>query len=451
MLDAPFIGEARAVCDLALRFQHCAWSDEGFSLVTERWWRSRQERVWLLRPGAAEPLRLLFARSWEDRYDDPGRPLQRQGAAGKTLLWTSEDGASLLFVGAGASPEGDRPFLDRVNLASGRSERLWRSAAPVYETPLALLDRQGALLLTRREGVAEPPNYFARNLADGTVRQLTAFPNPAAALDGARKEIIHYRRADGVELTATLHLPPGYQDGDGPLPLLMWAYPREFKSAAAASQVNDSPYRFARLNIASPLFWLTLGYAVLASPTMPIIGEDQREPNDSYVEQLAASALAAVNEVVRRGVADRRRIAIGGHSYGAFMTANLLAHTDLYCAGIARSGAYNRTLTPFGFQAEERTLWQSPDVYSSMSPFMHADEVSAPVLLIHGVADDNPGTYPLQSERFYAALQGLGKTARLVLLPHESHAYRARESVLHTLWEMTEWLECYVRCAAPLP
>lgn len=445
LLSAPFSGEAAAVCDLALRFQQCAWSEGGFGLVTERWWRSRQERVWVLQPGADDPLRVLFERSWEDRYGDPGRPLQQRNAAGKAVLWTSADGASLLLTGAGASPEGDRPFLDRLTLASGRIERLWQSVAPVYEVPLDLLDRYGGLVLTRRESATEPPNYFARNLENGALRQLTAFPNPAAALVGATKEIVRYPRADGVELTATLHLPPGYQRTDGPLPLLMWAYPREFKSAAAASQVNDSPYRFARPNISSPLFWLALGYAVLASPTMPIIGENDCEPNDSYVLQLQASAQAAVDDVVRRGVADHRRIAVGGHSYGAFMTANLLAHTDVFCAGIARSGAYNRTLTPFGFQSEERTLWQAPDVYSAMSPFMHADKVSAPVLLIHGLADDNPGTFPLQSERFYAALQGLGKTARLVLLPHESHGYRARESVLHTLWEMTEWLEKYVR------
>jgi dipeptidyl aminopeptidase/acylaminoacyl peptidase len=248
-----------------------------------------------------------------------------------------------------------------------------------------------------------------------------------------------------VALTGTLYLPPGYTPEQGPLPLLMWAYPHEFKSADAAGQVTDSPYRFARPGWGSPLFWLTQGFAVLDNPTMPIVGEGEREPNDTYIEQLVASARAAVEEVVRRGVADRERIAVGGHSYGAFMTANLLAHSDLFRAGIARSGAYNRTLTPFGFQAEERTLWEAPEVYARMSPFMHAEKIREPILVIHGEADNNSGTFPMQSERLFNALKGHGATARLVILPLESHGYQARESVMHMLWEITEWLEEHVK------
>jgi dipeptidyl aminopeptidase/acylaminoacyl peptidase len=225
----------------------------------------------------------------------------------------------------------------------------------------------------------------------------------------------------------------------------MWAYPFEYKSADAAGQVRDSPYRFVRPGWGSPLYLLTQGYAVLDNPSMPIVGEGDQEPNDTYVSQLVASAQAAVDEVVRRGVADRDRIAIGGHSYGAFMAANLLAHSDLFRAGIGRSGAYNRTLTPFGFQAEDRSLWQAPSVYTAMSPFMYAHQIKRPLLLIHGEADNNAGTYPLQSERFYEALKGHGATVRLVMLPHESHGYRARESVLHMLWEMTAWLDRYLK------
>ncbi|MHC4431686.1 MAG: alpha/beta hydrolase family protein, partial [Planctomycetota bacterium] len=235
----------------------------------------------------------------------------------------------------------------------------------------------------------------------------------------------------------------------GPLPMLMWAYPREFKSAKAAGQVTGSPYRFVRVSSSSPLLFLAAGFAVLDNPTMPIVGEGDDEPNDKYVEQLVASAKAAVDEVVRRGVAERGRIAIGGHSYGAFMTANLLAHSDLFSAGIARSGAYNRTLTPFGFQAEERTYWQAPEVYFEMSPFMHVDEISEPILLIHGQMDNNSGTHPMQSERFYNAVKGHGGTARLVMLPHESHGYRARESIMHMLWEMTNWLQEHVKGGKP--
>ena len=260
-----------------------------------------------------------------------------------------------------------------------------------------------------------------------------------------QKELIRYEREDGVKMTATLYLPPGHKGEDGPLPMLMWAYPQEFKSADAAGQVADSPYRFVQVGWPSPLLWLAMGYAILDDPTMPIVGEGDEEPNDTYVEQLVASARAAVAEVVRRGVAERGRIAIGGHSYGAFMAANLLAHSDLFAAGIARSGAYNRTLTPFGFQAEERSFWEAPEVYFKMSPFMHADKINKPILLIHGEADNNAGTYPMQSERFYNAIKGHGGTAKLIILPYESHGYRARESVMHMLWEMTNWLETYVR------
>ncbi len=253
-----------------------------------------------------------------------------------------------------------------------------------------------------------------------------------------------------MELTATLYLPSGYDPAkDGRLPMLVWAYPEEFKSADAAGQVTDSPHRFVRVTYWSPMLWLARGYAVLDDPSMPIVGEGDEEPNDTFIGQLVASAQAAIDEVVRRGVTDPERIGVGGHSYGAFMTANLLAHSDLFRAGIARSGAYNRTLTPFGFQSEERTLWEAPEIYFAMSPFMHAEKIDEPILLIHGEADNNSGTFPLQSERFYGALAGQGATVRLVMLPDESHGYRARESILHMLWEMSEWLDRYVEDAGP--
>jgi dipeptidyl aminopeptidase/acylaminoacyl peptidase len=286
--------------------------------------------------------------------------------------------------------------------------------------------------------------------ATGALRAVTEFPQPTPQLRGVHKEQIRCRRRDGVELSATLYLPPGYDaKRDGRLPLLVWAYPHEWKSREAAGQVADSPYRFDRIGWWSPLVWLSQGYAVLDDPSMPIVGEGKVEPNDTYLQQLGASAEAAVREVVRRGVADPQRIAIGGHSYGAFMTANLLAHTDLFRAGVARSRAYNRTLTPFGFQSEDRTLWQAPQVYAAMSPFLHAEQIDEPLLIVQGAADDNPGTYPLQSERLYDAIKGLGGTARLVVLPAESHGYLARESVLHVVWETAEWLERYVKSAPP--
>ena len=302
------------------------------------------------------------------------------------------------------------------------------------------------------ETPTEPANFYLRTPA-GAANEvaLTRFAHPTPQLRDVQKELIRYKRKDGVDLTGTLYLPPGYDARrDGALPLLMWAYPAEFKSAAAASQVTDSPYRFNAISYWGPLPFLAMGYAVLDDPTMPIVGEGDVEPNDTYVAQLQANAEAAVDEVVRRGVADRHRIAVGGHSYGAFMTANLLAHTRLYRAGIARSGAYNRTLTPFGFQAEERNFWQAGNTYAAMSPFNHAEKIKDALLLIHGEEDNNSGTFPIQSERMFAAVKGLGGNARLVMLPKESHGYRARESILTMLAESNDWLDTYVKNAKPV-
>src|SRR5690606_30824080 len=338
-----------------------------------------------------------------DRYADPGTPVTWLDERGFARLLTTDGGETIYRIGDGASPDGDRPFLDRQDLADGRTERLFHSQAPWYEVPFAVLDAGATRILTTRESPTEPANVLLRDLADAAEPvALTDFPHPTPALRDVVKEQIRYTRADGVELTADLYLPAGHDVArDGPLPMLMWAYPREFKSAAAASQVRGSPYRFNRISYWGPLAYLAQGYAVLDGPSMPIVGEGDAEPNDSYVRQLVASAQAAVDEVVRRGVADRNRIAIGGHSYGAFMTANLLAHSDLFRAGIARSGAYNRSLTPFGFQAEERNYWQASDTYHAMSPFNHAHRIDEPVLIIHGEEDNNSGTFPMQSERLF--------------------------------------------------
>ena len=450
-LAAPFDGPPRSLMVLGQRFGGIAWGNDDLAFVTSWWWKTRNLKVWRLQPGdrAAAP-QLVQDRSFQDRYADPGQPVMHPGPYHNPVILTADAGRTIFLQGAGASPEGDRPFLDRHDLTTGETTRLFRSEAPFYESPVEFIDPARSLLLTRRESQTEPPNYFLRDLQSGQLRQITTFPDPAPQLAGISKEMITYQRADGVDLTATLYLPAGYdKDRDGPLPTLMWAYPTEFKSRQDAGQVTDSPYRFTRVFWASPMLFLTLGYAVLDDPTMPIIGEGDVEPNDTFIEQLVASAQAAVDEVVRRGVTDRDRIAIGGHSYGAFMTANLLAHSDLFRAGLPRSGAYNRTLTPFGFQSEERSLWEAPEVYFTMSPFMHADKIDEPILLVHGEADNNSGTFPMQSERMYGALKGHAATARLVMLPHESHGYRARESVMHLLWETSEWLDRYVKNAPP--
>jgi dipeptidyl aminopeptidase/acylaminoacyl peptidase len=445
-LAAPFTGDASPVADLELRARSLVFGRADLAIVSEGWQRTHRARTWIVdpsHPGSAP--RLLSERSSEDRYRDPGRFLTRPAEG--TLL-TSKDGRFAYLAGNGASEEGDRPFLDRIELATGKTLRLWRSEAPYFEEAVALLDPDRGLVLTRRESVNDPPNYFLRDLRQrgpGALVQLTRFKDPAPAFAGVTQQLITYTRADSVQLSATLFLPAGYDKGKGPLPFFFWAYPREFLDADAASQVVGSPYRFTRPSGASHLFLLLEGYGVLDGPTMPIIGRNGREPNDSYVEQLVMSAQAAVDKVVSMGVADPRRIGVGGHSYGAFMTANLLAHSDLFRAGIARSGAYNRTLTPFGFQNEERSYWEAEAVYAHMSPFNYADRIKEPLLLIHGMADDNSGTFPIQSERMYAALVGHGAPVRLVLLPAEAHGYRARESIGHTVYEMVSWLDRYVK------
>ncbi|MGV8940394.1 MAG: prolyl oligopeptidase family serine peptidase [Lysobacter sp.] len=445
---APFRAAPVELARLGSRYAGITWGRGDLALLSEYWRKTRAYKEWWITPDQpATPAQLMSERLSEDRYADPGAVVTAADAAGNQRIVTTPDGGSVFLVGEGASPEGDRPFLDRYSLADKRATRLFHSQAPYYEVPVALLDPAGGRILTARESETEPTNIYLRELAGAAApRALTRFPHPTPQLKDVQKEKIRYARKDGVELTGTLYLPPGHDpERDGRLPLLMWAYPREFKSAEAASQVTGSPHRFNAISYWGPLAFLARGFAVLDAPSMPIVGEADAEPNDTYLEQLVAGAEAAVDEVVRRGVADRDRIAIGGHSYGAFMTANLLAHTRLFKAGIARSGAYNRSLTPFGFQAEERNYWQAQDTYQTMSPFNHADRIKDALLIIHGEQDNNSGTFPVQSERLFAAIKGLGGNARLVMLPNESHGYRARESIMHMLAESDAWLEKYVK------
>ena len=444
-LAAPYGRDAELLANLSLRFRGVYWGNEHLALVQEWIWKERRVRIWAVDPAGRDRKGRLFADySMEDRYNDPGTPLMTSTEWGTRVLRLTRDDKAVYMRGEGASPEGSFPFLDERTIENGQSRRLWRCTAPYYEYVIDLASAGAESFLTRREGIDEPPNFHLRRFGQESSVPVTSFPHPSPQLRGIRKELIRYERGDKVQLTATLYTPPGWERSQGPLPVLMWAYPQEYKSAAAASQVSDSPYRFIRISPLSPLFWVMRGYAVVDDPAMPIVGEGDREPNDTYIEQLVASAEAIVAELKDRGVADSTRLAIGGHSYGAFMTANLLSHCRHFKAGIARSGAFNRTLTPFGFQSEERTLWEAPETYLKMSPFMAAGTMDTPLLLIHGEADNNSGTFPMQSERYYAALKGLGKVARLVILPKESHGYRARESVLHMLWEMDQWLKFHL-------
>ncbi|QDH72843.1 prolyl oligopeptidase family serine peptidase [Brevundimonas sp. M20] len=449
MLAAPFNAQPTTLIDLNERYGGITWGDADTALVTSRWFNTRHETRYVIDPSNPGTGRVLLERNYQDQYNNPGSPLTEPNAQGFNVARFAADGR-LLMTGPGATREGEYPFLAAMDLNTGQSERLWTSATGEYESIVGVLDDGARRLVTRRETKNDPANLFVRDLNAATTTPLTHFTDPAPQLAGVSRQLITYTRADGVQLSGTLYLPAGYdKDRDGPLPLVMWAYPAEFTDAAVAGQVVDTANRFVRPGGSSHLFLLTQGYAVLDDPSMPIIGKDGAEPNDTYIEQLTASAEAAVNAVVELGVADRDRIAVGGHSYGAFMTANLLAHTDLFRTGIARSGAYNRTLTPFGFQAEQRTYWEAPETYNEMSPFAFANRVNEPILLIHGEADDNSGTFPVQSERFYAALKGNGAQVRYVVLPLEAHGYRARESVGHTLWETVRWLDQYVKNAPP--
>lgn len=448
LLAAPFTQPAVMFAETEMRFGGVLWAFPDLALLTERSARTARTKTWLINPSqSSESPRLVWDRSFEDQYSDPGSLVFTEHPTElRQIPLRSSDGRWVYLRGDGESPEGAKPFLDRLDLIELKSERLWQSSPPHFENVMEVLDPEAKRIVISRESPTQRPNLFLREVTGSETRQLTDLPDPAPWFAEVKSELIRYRRDDGTQLSATLYLPPGYdKQRDGPLPFFFWAYPREFLTEAGASQVSGSPLQFKRPARQDHLLLLSQGYGVLDNPTMPIVGKGDKEPNDEYVEQLVASATAAVDYLVGLGVADRQRIGIGGHSYGAFMTANLLAHSNLFRAGIARSGAYNRTLTPFGFQAEPRTYWQAADVYHRMSPFTHAPAIDEPILLIHGMRDSNQGTFPVQSERMFAAIKGTGGNVRYVQLPLEDHGYAARESRQHVLWEMITWLDKYVK------
>ncbi len=445
-LEAPFSGEKKKLAATSLRFGGISWSDDSFAILNEQWFASRTEKRSVFTPSNPEQApRVIIERSSDDIYTDPGEPVFTENNFGRNVLLRKGD---LIFMTSeGGSPEGSMPFLSTFNTTTKEQKILWRSQAPYYERVVKVMNADATEFVTLKESTDIQPNYWLINTKKRIApMQLTAFAHPYESIKGIKKQLVTYKRKDGLNLSAVVYTPEGYDPATGGrLPVLMWAYPREYKSAADAAQVRGSKYTFTRLSWGSPIYWVTRGYAIMDQTEMPIVGEGDQEPNDFFIEQLVANAEAAIDHIVEMGIGDRNRIAVGGHSYGAFMTANLLSHTDIFAAGIARSGAYNRTLTPFGFQYEQRTYWEAPEVYFNMSPFSFANKVKTPILLIHGEADNNSGTFPIQSERYYNALKGHGATTRLVFLPHESHGYAAKESVLHTLWEMDTWLEKYVK------
>ncbi|MGE0455308.1 MAG: prolyl oligopeptidase family serine peptidase [Vicinamibacteria bacterium] len=448
-LAAPFTGEPRELLRLAQRFSGLDWTARpGVALVRERDRARRWTTTRLVDLASPAGARVVFDRSERDSYEHPGDPVRTLRPDGQIVLL--QDGDAIYLAGDGASPTGDRPFLDRLDLVTLKKQRLFHSGADVLEEFVAFAGSSRSRLLVRRQSRTQAPNLYVVDEDDGSARQLTAYRDAAAErLAGIEKELVTYQREDGVTLSGTLYLPAGRQAGER-RPALVWAYPLEYSDADTAGQVRARPNAYSRPSGISPVFLALRGYVVLMDATMPVVG-DPETVNDSFVEQIAMNARAALAMLEARGVADPKRALVGGHSYGAFMTANLLAHTDLFVAGIARSGAYNRTLTPFGFQTERRSFWEARDLYIRMSPFSFADRIKEPVLLIHGAADNNSGTFPIQSERLFEALRGSGGTARLVMLPHEAHGYRARESVLHALAEMIEWADRFTKGGSGAP
>ncbi len=445
-LAAPFNSEPAEIVKIQQRYQGRTFGDGGMMLFYDYNRDTQRRRIFMMDYRTNSAPKMISDLNVRDRYNDIGQPVMKTLPNGRSVIHRIGD--EIFLTGAGASKEGDRPFLRKINLNTMKTDEIFRSGADEYQSFVAFTNANGTQFITRQEDLTTPPNLFLNDtVARIAPRPITNFTDSTPQLRQIKKQRVTYKRADGVDLSFTLYLPPGYKEGTR-LPTVVWAYPLEFTDASTAGQVTGSTNRFTQIGSSSHLFFLLQGYAILDETTMPIVG-DPLTVNDTFVKQLVDSAKAAIDKGVEMGVVDPERVGVGGHSYGAFMTANLLAHSDLFRAGIARSGAYNRTLTPFGFQSERRTFWEAPELYATVSPFFVAHKINEPVLLIHGEADNNQGTYPIQSERLFAALRGTGGTARLVMLPLESHGYAARESIEHTLYEQINWFDKYVKNAKP--
>jgi len=445
--DAPFNTNPKPMVKIPQRYGGIIWGDGQTAILRDSWYETRMTSTYMFSPDAADAsLRLFNNRNMQDVYSDPGSFVTKKNIYGRYTL--AIDNGKLFLTGDGFTKEGQFPFVDELSLKTLVKKRLYQSSlTDKKEDIVSFTDIKKGVLLVRMESKNEFPNYFFRSLKKGNeMTQITHFQNPFKSIENVHKEVIKYKRADGIELSGTLYLPAGYdKNKNEKLPLLIWAYPEEFKDAASASQSTHNANQFTAPYYGSFVYWVTRGYAVLDDASFPIVGEGSSEPNDTFIEQLVANAEAAINAVDALGYIDRNRVAVGGHSYGAFMTANLLTHSKLFAAGIARSGAYNRTLTPFGFQNEQRSYWDTPEVYNRMSPFMNAAKMKTPLLLVHGEADNNPGTFTLQTERYFQALKGLGAPVRMVILPKESHSYVTRENIMHLLWEQDQFLEKYLK------
>ncbi|TDP00817.1 prolyl oligopeptidase family serine peptidase [Flavobacterium sp. 245] len=445
--DAPFTNNPTSLVKLPQRFSDITWGNDNIAIVSDEWYDTRNTKTYLINPSnPSEQPKLITDRNSQDVYSDPGTFETKKNEYNKYVLAIENDNA--FRIGQGFTKAGQFPFIDEFNLKTLKSKRLYTSSyKDKKEDLLEIEDFKSGKVLVQIQSKSEYPNYYFRNIKkQNSLTPITAFKNPFESIKDVSKEVIKYKRKDGVELSGTLYLPAGYDKvKKEKLPLLIWAYPAEYKDKNSAGQVTQNSNEFTFPYYGSFVYWVTKGYVVLDDAAFPIIGEGTTEPNDNFISQLVDNAEAAINAVDALGYINRKKVAVGGHSYGAFMTANLLTHSNLFACGIARSGAYNRTLTPFGFQTEQRNYWEVPQVYNTMSPFMNADKMKTPILLVHGEADNNPGTFTLQTERYFQALKGLGANARMVILPKEAHSYVAKENILHLLWEQDQFLEKYLK------
>jgi len=441
---APFDAAPSSILKVKQRFEAVQFSDQAFMLVTDSWYDTRNQKTYLVNL-SDNSHKIIFDRNYQDVYGDPGVFQQTKGKWGRDVLSINQN--KLVLFGDGFTKDGQFPFIDEFDLATLKTKRIY--TANVSGKKLDLIDfydLQKGQILVQLQSKSDYPNFFLLNIKNSKTTQLTFTKNPFEAIKNVEKQVIKYKRNDGVELSGTLYLPIGYDKVNKPkVPLLIWAYPEEFKDKNSAGQNKQNPNEFTFPYYGSFVYWVTKGYAVLDDASFPIIGEGTEEPNNTFIEQLVANGRAAIDAVDALGYIDRTKVAVGGHSYGAFMTANLLTHSEDFACGIARSGAYNRTLTPFGFQSEQRNFWDVPGIYSEMSPFFTANKMDKPILLIHGEADNNPGTFTLQSERYFQAIKGLGGKARMVILPKESHGYVAKENIFHVLWEQEQFLDKYLK------
>lgn len=444
--NAPFNSAPTSMMKTQQRFGGISWGNDTFAIAYDSWYDTRNAKTYLLNPSNPnETPKVISDRNSQDIYSDPGNFETKKNEYGRYVIATENGNAYL--IGDGHTKEGQFPFIDELNLKTLKTKRLYTSKImDKKEDLMSIEDYKKGDVLVMIQSKNDYPNYYFRNIKSGKLTPITAFKNPFESIKNVYKEVIKYKRKDGVDLSGTLYLPTGYdRTKKEKLPLLIWAYPAEFKDKNSAGQNDKNPNEFTFPNYGSFVYWVTKGYAVLDDASFPIIGEGTTEPNDTFITQLVDDAEAAINAVDNLGYINRKKVAVGGHSYGAFMTANLLTHSNLFACGIARSGAYNRTLTPFGFQSEQRNYWDVPTIYNGMSPFMNADKMKTPLLLVHGEADNNPGTFTLQTERYFQALKNLGAPTRMVILPKESHGYAAKENIFHLLWEQDQFLEKYLK------